>query len=451
MKGLTNATLSSMNGSGKLLYAINNTGKDIVSGQKVWLNQHNNIDLTSSWLSGGYADFIGGFSFFFNADSNFLAVKCVNSVSKFTYNVDEKTWLSSKLSPVPKQLTNLVAYNNYLSDEKRYYGFYISTSDFSNMASVTIDGNLAVVNTFDGEIVLSEQWALKPTETSYVYNLVDRINTGRDAIELDYSEFKENICSIMYEPDGKFFILTQGYSDKIIRSRQIEISWRLSEWVIVSHLEKNPREENNVTQPMIKYYTGLENGDYLITTATVSVNSWEKMYELIIYQIAEDGLTVPNDLPAELQALVGQPCVVRYDKRLQRLYISNATDFYMFEFDGEKFVLDTLSFDKSSLPEPNTGGYSFGVSDDKTTIAIQAQTSSSSGKFQILKLVNADDSEWYAENYTQVCSYSLSGYATGKVDEKGRYEVRTVLPEEVTYTVTFTPDVERFELIGGAQ
>ena len=71
MKGLTNATLSSMNGSGKLLYAINNTGKDIVRGQKVWLNQHNNIDLTSSWLSGGYADFIDGFSFFFNADNNF--------------------------------------------------------------------------------------------------------------------------------------------------------------------------------------------------------------------------------------------------------------------------------------------------------------------------------------------------------------------------------------------
>lgn len=451
MKGLTNATMSSLNGSGNLLYAVNNTGEDIVSGQKVWLNQHNNIDLTSSWLSGGYSDFTGGFSFFFNSDCNFFAAKFANMLLKFTYNVDEQTWLSSEMLPIPAQLSYLVAYNNYLPDEKRYYGFYINMSNYNTMASVTIDGNLTVVNTYDGEIVLSEQWVLRSTETSYVYNLVDRIHTERVAIELDYSELKEFICSIMYEPDGKFFVMTQGYSDKIIRSRQFEISWSGFEWIIVSHLEKNPRVENSVTQPMIKYYTGLDVGDYFITSATASFSSWEKMYELIIYQITEEGLVVPDDLPTELKALVGQPCIVRYDKRIQRLYISNATDFYLFEFDGRKFVFDALSFDKSSIPLPYTGGYNFGVSDDKTTIAIQAYTSASSGKFQILKLIDADDCEWYAENYTQVNSYSLSGYATGKIDDKGRYEVQTVLPEEVTYTVTFTPDVDSFELIGGVQ
>lgn len=450
MKGLTNATNTSNDAKGDVVYAVNNTGGDILAQQKVWLNKHNNTDLESSWISGGYSSYISGFALFFNANNNFLALSRAATAFYALYDNDDKTWTLNTVSVTPSVLNNLVAYNNFIEAENCYYGFYINNTAVKSMASVTVDGNFTV-KTYEDEIVLSEQWAFKKTDTDYVFEVVDRINTSRPHISFNFSEYQENIYTVLLDNDNEFLFITKSEIDNEVRFRKTEICWNKTDWLLLTPLGKYPRVEPYITQPTIKYFTGIDNGDYLITTSSVIDDSWNKRYNLIIYKITNDGVVIAQDLPTDLHNLIDKPCLVRYDKRTKRLYISNDADFYMFVFDGTTFVLQTLDFDKTNLIVPYEGSYNFSVSDDRTTIAIQAQTSVSSGKFNVLKLTTPDDDEWYAENYAQVNAYSLTGYCTGKTDGLGRAEIRTALPEVLTFSISFTPDVETFELSGGVQ
>lgn len=58
---------------------------------------------------------------------------------------------------------------------------------------------------------------------------------------------------------------------------------------------------------------------------------------------------------------------------------------------------------------------------------------------------------WIANTYEQISEQTLTGFATGRTDEKGMIEVKTVLPETTTYTVSFIPDEDTFTFRGEAK
>ena len=63
-----------------------------------------------------------------------------------------------------------------------------------------------------------------------------------------------------------------------------------------------------------------------------------------------------------------------------------------------------------------------------TTLFLLGYHSSSSGTAIAFKRKTTSD-DWYAENFAQCSSLSLTGFATGETDSQGRYEVSTVLGE----------------------
>ena len=342
MKGLTNATNTSNDAKGDVVYAVNNTGGDILAQQKVWLNKHNNTDLESSWISGGYSSYISGFALFFNANNNFLALSRAATAFYALYDNDDKTWTLNTVSVTPSVLNNLVAYNNFIEAENCYYGFYINNTAVKSMASATVDGNFTV-KTYEDEIVLSEQWAFKKTDTDYVFEVVDRINTSRPHISFNFSEYQENIYTVLLDNDNEFLFITKSEIDNEVRFRKTEICWNKTDWLLLTPLGKYPRVEPYITQPTIKYFTGIDNGDYLITTSSVIDDSWNKRYNLIIYKITNDGVVIAQDLPTDLHNLIDKPCLVRYDKRTKRLYISNDADFYMFSDQDDFWKKDKVT------------------------------------------------------------------------------------------------------------
>lgn len=436
MKGLTNAAVLTQSGMGNLVYAVNNTGSEIVKGQKVWLNKHNDTSLDSDWTSSDVDSYTKGKFIFPNADNNFVAYNGSDTRHVGTYKTDNKTWTIADTT-LANQNTSF--YNmNYMNG--KYYGWYINPSygmyGSYNPNTVIYDNN-ETFEFFAGKLVLSDNWEMSIGDSSYKFNIQDRINTNRSVYELDLSENSEKIFTAWVDDDNDFFIITKGNPSNTIYLRKFSLVWNGNEggigtgqygWTVVSAIGDFPAKQAAITQPCIKYHAG----NYLITDSTVNT-SLNRGYGLIIYKMKStsqnNGIVVADDLPDDLQALVGTACVARYDDRTKRLYISNNTDFYLFDFVDGKFVNANLSFDKGTLFTLYNHNYTFSVSDDKTTIFINGTISSTYGKFQILKLSNPNDTEWYAENYLQRNALSLTGFATGKTDIRGYYEIQTVLPE----------------------
>ena len=446
MKGLTNAAIQSQCGAGDTVFAVNNTGAEITEGQKVWLNRHNNETMNSDWTSGNVNSYTNGKFIFPNADNNFVAYNGSNTKHNGTYNSETQTW-----TIVDTALNNqsCSAYNmNYVNG--KYYGGYINPAYGmygSYVPNSVVYDNNETFEFFAGKLVLSDNWEISIGDSAYKFNLTDRINTNRPAYVLDFTENHEKIFTA-FADGNNFFIVTISGTSNIVRSRRFMLGWSsggngdieigVPGWIVSSIIgDENPATQAAITQPCMKYYTGMNSGSYLITDSTVNT-SLNRGYGLIIYKIVNgghNGIIVADDLPDDLQALVGTACMARYDGRTKRLYVANDTDFYMFEFVNGKFVNANLTFDKSSLFALSSYNYTFSVSDDKTTIFINGTTSSSNGKFQILKLANPNDKKWYAENYPQINSLSLTGFATGNTDEQGYCEILTVLPEELNYYV----------------
>ena len=413
-------------GGGDKVFAVNNTGADITAGQKIWLNKHNDTSLDSDWTSSDVDSYTKGKFIFPNADNNFVAYNGSDTRHVGTYKTDNKTWTIADTT-LANQNTSF--YNmNYMNG--KYYGWYINPSygmyGSYNPNTVIYDNN-ETFEFFKSKLVLSDNWEISIGDSSYKFNIQDRINTNRSAYELDLSENSERIFTAFVD-SNKFFIITKGNPNNTIYFRKFSLVWGEGGWTVVKAIGDFPAKQAAITQPCIKYHAG----NYLITDSTVNT-SLNRGYGLIIYKMKStsqnNGIVVADDLPDDLQALVGTACVARYDDRTKRLYISNKTDFYLFDFVDGKFVNANLSFDKGTLFTLHNYNYTFSVSDDKTTIFINGTTSSSNGKFQILKLSNPDDIEWYAENYLQRNALSLTGFATGSTDDQGRYEVSTVLGE----------------------
>lgn len=429
MKGLTNAAVLTQSGMGNLVYAVNNTGSEIVKGQKVWLNKHNDTSLDSDWTSSDVDSYTKGKFIFPNADNNFVAYNGSDTRHVGTYNIDEQTWTIADTT-LANQNTSF--YNmNYMNG--KYYGWYINPSYGmygSYIPNTVIYDNNETFEFFPDALILSDEWKIELGDENYKYKIWDRINTDRPAIDLDCSANEEKLFTAFSEGNTIFFLMKSKDGTCYCRSITIRgygdgVS---SGWITSICL---PYKQAAVIQPCIKYYTGINAGDYLITDSTVNT-SLNRGYGLIIYKInslKENGIIVADDLPDDLQALIGTACVARYDDRTKRLYVSNDTDFYLFDFVDGKFVNANLTFDKSSLFTLYNHNYTFSVSDDKTTIFVNGTISSTEGKIQILKLSNPDDIEWYAENYLQRNALSLTGFATGKTDIRGYYEIQTVLPE----------------------
>lgn len=419
MKGLTNAVATSGASGGDIIYAINNTGADITKGQKVWLNKHN-LDESESAFS--QYDRIYYYKYYpiFDSNNNFSILDDQYRY-KWTYNTDDKTWTISDTS-----ITSIYTSNFFLQyHNNTYYGLNL------NSWSYTDSYYNFKYNETDKEPVNQGYWINDTYKvvwvSNYIYNLINN-NDSSIIYTFDFSSIRAYITTIIYK-NNKILIITNNTTGNNVYWYRINLE---QDYVGPdSSLTVTPLValDNSVvrTKNVIMYYTGIENDDYLFTLDTTN-DTLPKIRTLYAYKIVDNDIISAIDLQADLQALVGQSCYIFYDDRVKRLYVSTNDKIYLFTWKSGEFINENITINPLDYitPYDTSTGFCFALSDDMTTLFLHGITTSQRGTAYAFKRKTTSD-DWYAENFAQCSSLSLTGFATGVTDLQKKYEVKTVL------------------------
>lgn len=437
MYGITNSVnIIQSGGGGDKVFAVNNTGADITAGQKIWLNKHNVFPVAqTTFTSGAFSSYMNGKYIFMDVNNNFIAFGGSNEYHKWNFNTPDRSWTGTTVE-IPGAPTGFyTTFFNYNDKDNKYYGQNISTNGYSSSTSYVTESivynNDETFTYYEDSVRFNDRVSFRTTSTSYKFEVVD--NNDDSIIDtLDFTATKEKVCTVFcaQKDDTTYrirIITKSNTAPKPIREYLFDYTYTMARWDRYAPLD-NGGISTAIVQPVMKYYTGLENGDYFFTNAKIYPQDKARLYNLEAYKIVDNKFVKAEDLPADLSKYSTIPCSIYYDGKLKRLYVTTQTTYEIFNFTNGAFVLDTkIVFDESQLIQLYAQGYSFSVSADRTVLVFQGNTTASSGKYFMVKVPNPDNLDWHAENFQQCTSLTLTGYATGNTDSEGRYEVSTVL------------------------
>lgn len=211
-----------------------------------------------------------------------------------------------------------------------------------------------------------------------------------------------------------------------------------------------------LNQPLserILFATGLDEGDYLLTTdnysAYTNTSSTPVTAHLICYRMKNGMIEYVQD--PVLSMFENTSCFVAYDNRSNILSIGTKDNVYFFEFDSttKQFSPLNVIIQSSAFPVTiNDFPYKTMMSPDKTQVVILGRNQSLSTFYiNVISLLSTDKAIVDNSQYNYNITTSFTGFATGQTDSSGKYEVSTVLPEVVTsYLLTdLEPDEAIFE------
>lgn len=411
MKGITNAiTQSGSGGGGDIVYAVNNTGSEIVANQKVWLNKHN-LDENEAYqykpsqLSTQYLAV-------FDNDDNFLLYNCLSTSQDYnvTYNPDLKTWSEEALEKKTAAVNNpsfmrfvnnevIVYTNKYVNNDTTIFSGLVNKDRNTGYTGLYLGGGYRVKYSSNSVFVLEYPGEYGGSQTKEISGFGGYLAT---AIILD----------------NRLFIADYKGNYKICTTTGDVI-----------------KEKTNAlfsTSYPIQFFTGLNPGDYVLLNTGKNQSSYEAS-PLAIYQFDSDhNLIEPTDLPEDLRVLIGQNAFIQYYNNLNILTVGTIDNVYMFKFDGTKFVNMNITIQLPTDSKIDTSSsYRLFFSQDMTSAVISYKRDTSSLIYYacgFYKLKTASE-DWYADTFPQFSANTLTGKATGNTDEQGRYEVKTVLGE----------------------
>lgn len=443
MKGFTNSLSfdASSSGDGDVVFAINNTGAPIVAGQKVWLNKHNLGDEEiTPYTSGLYSQQVGTIGIWGTANDEVYATNG-GGRTLFKFNSKDKTWSRSGLNEA-KSATSVV----YNKETHKYYCNYINViSGFSNatgnFCSFETNKNTFGDTSFYGYIINDD------LELVYSATGIYKIQTRTDKSlvkELDLNDFGRTIFSVLY--DNGILMITTEYLGVayFLRYSLLKSDYFAYSCELLSCEKTNVLISNS---KIISYATGLNVGDYLFAKYATEQLINNPFTRLFIYKITEKGLVVADDIPSELSCVSHEGCSAWFDNRTNRLYVGLSDDLLLFKYDNGKFTSVDLNINILDYITPKDKAFTFSVSDDLTTICVSYSSSQSNSARVSLLRFNAPTNDWFADKYSLIADTSLIGFATGKTDEQGRYEVVTILPEVYNLTLNISPDITDDEIV----
>lgn len=386
-------------GGGDSVFAINNTGSDIVAGQKIWLNKHN-LDENTAYEYAGYTNSYSSCAFF-NEDNNIVVMTGTTQKPLYTYNPDTKKWSY-------QYLTNSFSTTKYLKHikSKVIASHTVAVSTLNKTYNCITDDTLSVPVV---GVYVDTNLVIYKDDEDNIKSATINPTTG-DIVEdkLIFSIGVNSFLSVFSSGSKYFYNLSSGdywyYSDNGTGSGQATLIK-----TGISEIYKNH----------LKYVTGLEVGEYIITTTNDLLQ---------IYKFNEEMLPIEDtSLQPDLKALInnGKVCI-DYNNDTGVLTIGSMTNVYAFKYNKSTKTFENLNLTINLPTEstPTEEPYRFFLSDDMTSAFI-VPIRTYNARY---KLATTSD-DWYADTYPQRNSLTLTGFATGKTDEQGRYEVSTVLGE----------------------
>ncbi len=416
MFGKTNSfVVSGADGGGcDFVYAVNETGRELAAGDTVWLNQplYDNV-------SNAFAGYTSSCSVPFNI-GNQMFVNKSSKVCRLDYNAGTNGW-------------------SYVNVCDMLYDDYVMGVNYRN-------GKVWVIQT-NGKSYLCKNSG----ELVYVYGLVlsaDKVlsrATGRlttyDAetgvVNSDEGFQIANYTSInIAHMDGNRLYMQKGTTENYL--------YDISDYAAPVLLGKPVYTMNNI---YARYVTGLTQGCYVMATETyVTEKDTAPFY---IYKIGSGfAWNLADDLPASLHALMGKNCRFSYNADTKVLIVGTSQKLFFYRLENGAFEEFFIDIDTMPATQSKTA-YLARLSDDMASIAITCIPSSARYAY-IYRLKNLDDN-WRAENWERAHALSLMGYATGKKNDEGLYEIKTLLPEVCRYTLVCVPEPDVIEFMGDAK
>lgn len=433
---LTNShvTIKGEGGTGQTIWAVNNTGGDIVQGDKVWINtdlteqvHSKNIFRSSRGVPTGFIKnniYYGPNSMFIWNGSDY---DTVNFASSDTIFRDTK----------PYRIENNIVIQmgqNVLIDE-------------SNQAIVVSCGQ-----TDYRPAILNEKYVCSES-TEYnlgirEYNIKNGALVSNDIIyNFDPEYFQYPICFF----NKKKLVLSRISNAKGLR---IFDDFTATTPTFTDYPTTDSfycvwfTNEDNIGSYAIGVENGVINGSI---EQFVSINSkaWT------IYKFNADGtLTFPDDLPTSLTTWlhVDNVCFTYNTQEGILCAIRSSQNRYgAWKLVNGKFV-------DIPLPEyinPEGGSIidkenqAFYISSDLKTLAINAAHKDfyTYQRTDVYRY-NTIDGKWYATSPAWRDNNTLTGIATGETNSEGLYEIAVALPDKVSLTFNITPDEDSIEFKG---
>ena len=442
MIGLTNSVnVAGSSGGGDVIYAANDSSGTIAAGDKVWLNHIASDISTEQTFTSSRDQYV-----YFYPQGNVMYSAGSRGVERYDFNLGTEDWTRRTLGTMALARGFINTFKDGTVVLKGMNTFINGTGD--NVISV-LNGQ---VNPTLAAIYLGNNLCLKATSTQYNPVLAE-YDPATNTYGTEYYQFsgfglnkkitnaflKDNVLLLFtgVSNDGQPYFIFQDITDK-------------SSPVLLK--ENGLGFYGNYTCVAA---TGTTPGNYIFVNTDDSYDLYRYNGQLKIYEIADDyQIKDPENLPEALNNLIGKTVSIFYDERTNILTVGTVDNVYAWKFNetGKTFSPLNVSFDLSGITNKASGyPYNLVLSEDLRNAQI-GYREDETYTFSINILYKfTEGSGWTIVDESAVNSFTITGFATGETDAEGKYEINTVLPDEVMITVNVTPDPDSFDFAGEAQ
>ncbi len=431
MYGLTNSVnVTTEEGCGDIVTAVNNTGAALSVGDKVWLNKHNLDENTASQVVLKNKSGIRPCTFFDGSDIYDYGLDYDDGyLYQAVYNPTEKSWERVQLYKASGQPGKLGI--KYIDGYPVAFGMRGSSSG----------------KTYYPHIILRKQ---NPVNiTGYFLGngeVYDAVSHSICAFDPETGTIGEAVCSIgtgdlygVYK-DGNTVLLRDYYNFMFYDITDKENP------VLLKSVENNGR--------YVSYLTGLQAGDYVFLISSDKTGYYNPP-NTVMLQLTEDcSFIEPQNVPETLAAVLNTVCTMCL--RDDILTVGTVDNVYAYRLENGVFVDLGLTI---TLPDSTDAGvkyegypYVFQISPDLTTATI-GYGSQNNGVYTSLvyyKLTTSSEG-WFAEKFAEATPYSLTGFAMEAAAAGEDAEVSVVIPETVNLTLNINPTPDVIEFKGEAE
>lgn len=428
--GITNAKIiSGGSGGGDTVYAVSETALN--KDDKVYLNKH---------YYDGY-----------EAEKTYTGANASQNIVAYCYNNGDFLWT----------VKGTLYWSYYNSESKSWTDQSYALEETSRKGIKKLDDYM-IVESYGNITATSQEFFVFKTEAVAIKGKILRKD-----LALTYTTTKQfNLVEIVNPQTGE---MGQVYSTVAHGGAQYLCSASICGNILLTidtNSKYNFYDISDLTSPIllntgtsgakaVTVFTGLTEGNYVFVSG-VGYTTGSTSGVTRIYKIDKDyNLVSADDLPSEFYI---------YMSNSEASYIYNPENYILsigtneviktYKWDGAAFK----SLNKEVLPPEGASpddGYTyclFWSEDMKTSTIMWVGAGSSSylkSHARFYKMAN-NNNNWYAEDYIHSNAISLQGFATGKTNDKGEYEISTVLPKKINLTINTNVDTE-VEIFGSVE
>lgn len=442
---LTNAQVVSGGGeSGQTVTAVNNTQNTYSVDDMVFMNYRTadikaQSNIQSNYNDRRYIPFIFNNIFYFRDGYN-------GNLVRRDYNIDSNSWTDSFVSGMGSNSEYGGYPRNVLGDECLY---------FMQLRSATLAATNPNFNTF----IVSKKYTKKLLTNIYYLGKNRALQLGSSYIKLVNFDIASNTVGDIIKQFYNTLEFSGAYYD-LDRILCFTGNYNIDNLFLF--------DDSNTAEVVKDYYkalpngtpigvTGLYPGDFIILSAgSYEYNLFNSFGTLQLYKFDSDmNIVTADNLPETLNNLVGKTANCYYDGNSEILTIGTQDEVYAFKFNAltNNFDQIDIGFSAKDLNLNKLDGYYYGfkISKDLTMCEFYycwQLDGNRQQKYNTVWLINDQKRGWTIVNNPN--SSSISGKIS-EVNDDGTYKVSTVLPKELTLSISVTPDTDDITVDGAIQ